>query len=91
MFPNLDFKRFRDEQQLFIRYFNILRRTQANISHEVKFSKEFDCPSKYKDVLTHIIYLLENGKDILQHMSDKTLNLEVNPMFNDWVVLHYQC
>ena len=57
----------------------------------VKFSKQFECPSEYKKALEEFVQKVKNGEDLTPFMSERVRkNLDGNDMLlSDWGIYHF--
>lgn len=75
-------------ESLIIKYFTYLRKKRIKQSYNVYKSKNFRYLPEFTRGLDQIINILKDGGDISPYLSKGVVDLEDDPMFNDWGVLH---
>lgn len=77
-----------DIKTLILKYSTYLRKKGSRKPYIVHKSKEFECADNLEYGLNKIISILENSGDLSPYLSKQVDNLQNDPMFNDWGVLH---
>ena len=81
-----------DKEELPYKYFNLLNRRVSAVPRRVFISNELYKSyyyNKYKEVITDLKNLIEEGKDISPHLSKKIDNINYNDgLLNDWGIHH---
>ena len=77
-----------DIKTLILKYSTYLRKKGSRKPYIVHKSKEFECADNLEYGLNKIISILENSGDLSPYLSKHVDNLQNDPMFNDWGVLH---
>ena len=70
-------------------YFNVCKRLVTPEPRTVHKASSFSCPSQFRSAVAAIEPIIENGENILPHLSKRILNLTYNDaLLNDWGIQH---
>ena len=70
-------------------YFDVCKRLLTPEPRTVHKASNFSCPSQFRSAVAAIERIIENGENILPHLSKRILNLTYNDaLLNDWGIQH---
>ncbi|MGE6599890.1 hypothetical protein [Bacillus proteolyticus] len=78
-----------DQEDISLQYFNLLRRRISAVPRKILIAKEFMCPSELQLGFNKVKEKIEQGIDLLPHLSRKIVDLDYDDdLLNDWDVYH---